>query len=258
MAIHVSQNSHGHRHPLEAAIGTWKVYYARALLALSRRSWTHTPLLRRVRETLSCQWSSTWRKTSTLALSIDKSHKSQFRNSGDSNAHSWIHRHWHLVRVEVRVPPWYYTKYLLYTLHIPLPSQESRRQCSTLSPSPQYITVQYLLRKQNTTFQDLSCSSSGRIPLRFSFSESLLLESQEFMMHEDTRMTTIPEAATTKAKTTADVFWKQKSNRAIKNTNTLNKLVIVTIGERGNRDAMTHDHISRAYVRLNMTARGSR
>jgi hypothetical protein len=62
-----------------------------------------------------------------------------------------------------------------------------------------------------------------------SFSESLILESQEFTIHHSMRMTTIPEATPTMARISVVVFWKENNNRAIKNTKTLNKLVVVTI-----------------------------
>jgi predicted nucleic acid binding AN1-type Zn finger protein len=91
-----------------------------------------------------------------------------------------------------------------------------------------------------------------------SLSESPLSDSQEFMMQQAIRMVTIPEAVPTQARICVVAFWKLNSNRARKNMQTLNKLVIVTIWKRWNRDAMTHDHISRAYVKLNKTAKGSR
>jgi hypothetical protein len=91
-----------------------------------------------------------------------------------------------------------------------------------------------------------------------SLSESPLSDSQEFMMHQIMRMVTIPEAAPTQARISAVVSWKLNSNSATKNTQTLGKLVIVTIWKRETRDATTYDHISRAYVKLNKTAKGSR
>ena len=89
-------------------------------------------------------------------------------------------------------------------------------------------------------------------------SDSPLSESQEFMMHQIMRMVTIPEAAPTEARIRVIVFSKLNSNRAIKKTQTLRKLVIVTIWKQWYRDETTHDHISRAYVKLNKTAKGSR
>jgi hypothetical protein len=90
------------------------------------------------------------------------------------------------------------------------------------------------------------------------FSDLPLSESQQFMMHQIMRMVTIPEAAPTQVRICVVASWKLNSNRATKNTQTLSKLVIVTTGNGGTRDAMTHDHISRAYVKLNKTAKGSR
>jgi DNA-binding transcriptional regulator WhiA len=76
-------------------------------------------------------------------------------------------------------------------------------------------------------------------------------------MQQNTRMMTIPEVAPTKTRIFVVAFWKENSNRAIENTKTLNKSSSLSV-ERIDRDLTTHDHISRAYVRLNMMAKGSR
>jgi hypothetical protein len=78
-------------------------------------------------------------------------------------------------------------------------------------------------------FQVVSDSSSDRISITPSFSESPPSESQEFMMHQIMRMVTIPEEAPTQARIRVVAFWKLNSNRATKNTQTLSKLVIVNL-----------------------------
>jgi hypothetical protein len=75
-----------------------------------------------------------------------------------------------------------------------------------------------------------------------SLSESLILESQEFTMHQSIRMTTIPEATPTKAKVFVVAFWKENSNRAIKNTKTLRKFVVVTIWRKWNHGSDARPH----------------
>jgi hypothetical protein len=91
-----------------------------------------------------------------------------------------------------------------------------------------------------------------------SLSESPLSESQEFMMHQIMRMVTIPEATPTEDRIVVVVFSKLNSNRATKNTQTLSKLSHRHYLETVENDGTTHDHISRAYVKLNTTAKGSR
>lgn len=54
-----------------------------------------------------------------------------------------------------------------------------------------------------------------------SLSESPILESQQFTMHQIMRMTTIPEAIPTVIRIPFVSFWKENSNRATKNTQTL-------------------------------------
>ena len=49
-------------------------------------------------------------------------------------------------------------------------------------------------------------------------------------MHHIMKMVTDPEAAPTKTRISVVVFWKENSNRAIKNPQTLRKSVIVTTG----------------------------
>ena len=126
----------------------------------------------------------------------------------------------------------------------------SQRHCNTqsfpptLSRHPQYRTVPPTksCQKHNSAFQFAGRSSSGRISMSPSFSESLILESQEFTMHQSMRMTTIPEATPTKARVSVVVFWKENSNRAIKNTKTLDKLVIVTIWRKWNHGCDARPH----------------
>jgi hypothetical protein len=112
---------------------------------------------------------------------------------------------------------------------------------------------------QKRRFNPVVCgSSSGRISMSPSLSESLLSESQKFMMHQTIRMVTNPEADPKEARICVVASRKLNSNRATKNAQTLYKLVMSLSGNCGTRGTTTHDHISSAYVRLNITAKGSR
>ena len=143
-----------------------------------------------------------------------------------------------------RIPLWYY-----FRTSWTFPYQD--RVAAPLQHTPPITEI-------STAFQDTIQSSDG-ILMSSSLSDSESIpESQKFMMHQIIRMATNPEAAPTETRIFVVAFLKVNSNRATKNAQTLSKSVIVTIWRTWTRNTTTHDHISRAYVRLNMTANGSR
>jgi hypothetical protein len=73
-----------------------------------------------------------------------------------------------------------------------------------------------------------------------------ILGSHKLAMQQITRMMTIPEVAPMKTRIFVVAFWKENSNRAIKNTKTLNKSIVVSDSslsvERIDRDNNARPH----------------
>ena len=105
---------------------------------------------------------------------------------------------------------------------------------STPTPSPSYSSA-YKHTIQPFKLQAACLSSSDMISLSSSFSESRILESQQFMMQKPMRMTTIPDGTPTAIQIPLFSFLKENINRETKNTQTLRKLVIVTIWRTWNQ-----------------------